>query len=139
MIFYNNQLMPTRADAILYMVSNPIPFSNYDDHEAGIYIQMHELIERAIAEGEDPIMLIEEYLETTYTGGNEVEEIAAFLFQNDKMNQALWTLQQSWDAMDDTLPENSRMYGGIDKKEAAQLYSEITLRSYLDMLISQEN
>lgn len=134
MIFYNNQLMPTREEAIVYMVRNPVPFSNYEDHEAGIYIQLHELIEQAIAEGENPVVLIEEYLETVYTGGTSVEEIAAFLFHNDKMNQALWTLQQNWDSIDDTLPENSLFYGGIDTQETMQLYSEITLRSYLNAL-----
>ncbi len=137
MIFYNNQLMPTREEAVLYMVSNPVPFKNYDDHEAGIYIQLHELIERSIAEGENPIQLIEEHLETVYTGGHDVDEIAAFLFNNDKMNQALWTLQENWDTIDETLPENSRMYGGIDKQETTQLYSEITLRSYLSILSNQ--
>lgn len=134
MIFYNNQLMPTREEAIVYMVRNPVPFSNYEDHEAGIYIQLHELIEQAIAEGENPVVLIEEYLETVYTGGTSVKEIAAFLFHNDKMNQALWTLQQNWDSIDDTLPENSLFYGGIDTQETMQLYSEITLRSYLNAL-----
>jgi hypothetical protein len=139
MIFYNNQLMPTRADAILYMVSNPVPFKNYDDHEAGIYIQLHELIERAIAEGENPILLIEEYLGIVHSGGTTIEEIAAFFFNTDKMVQALWTLQEHWDTIDETLPKDSLMYGGIDTEEATQLYSEITLRSYLDMLISQGN
>ncbi len=137
MIFYNNQLMSTREEATLFMVSNPISFSNYDDHEAGIYIQLHELVERAIAEGEDPVMLIEEYLETVYVSGHTIEEIVAFLFENDKMIQALWSLQQNWENIDETLPEDSLMYGGIDKQEAIQLYSEITLRSYLSTLSNQ--
>ncbi len=137
MIFYNNQLMPTRAEATLYMVSNAVPFSSYDDHEAGIYIQLHELIERAIEEGEDPVMLIEEYLEIIYSSGSSIDEIAAFLFYNDRMVQALWTLQQSWNEIDKTLPETSLIYGGIAKDEAIKLYSEITLRAYLDALISQ--
>ena len=134
MIFYNNQLMSSREEATLYMVSNPVPFRNYDDHEAGIYIQLHELIERAISEGENPILLIEEYLEIVYTGGTDIDEIAAFLFNTDKMNQALWTLQQHWDNIDETLPTNSLMYGGIDTQEAVQLYCEITLQSYLNIL-----
>ena len=137
MIFYNNQLMKTREEAVLYMVSNPVPFTGYDDHEAGIYIQLHQLIERAIAEGENPVMLIEEHLETVYTGGETIDEIAAFLFQTDRMHQALWSLQESWDAIDTTLPETSKMYGGISKEEATQLYAETTLRSYLHALNNQ--
>ena len=137
MIFYNNQLMKTREEAVLYMVSNPVPFEGYDDHEAGIYIQLHELIQRAIAEGENPVMLIEEYLEVIYTGGENIDEIAAFLFQTDRMHQALWSLQESWGAIDTTLPEISKMYGGISKEEATQVYAEITLRSYLTALANQ--
>ncbi|MAQ76902.1 MAG: hypothetical protein CL613_11305 [Aquimarina sp.] len=137
MIFYNNQLMKTREDAVLYMVSNPVPFEGYNDHEAGIYIQIHELIERAIAEGENPVMLIEEYLEIVYMGGEMINEMAAFLFQTDRMHQALWSLQESWDAIDTSLPEMSRMYGGLSKEEATQLYAETTLRSYLEALLHQ--
>jgi hypothetical protein len=50
---------------------------------------------------------------------------------------ALWTLQESWRNFDDTLPENTLMYGGMDKKEAIQLYAEITLRTYLEILSKQ--
>ncbi len=138
MIFYNNQLMTSRAEAILYMVYNPEEFTNYDDHESALYIQLHELIERAIAEGDDPIMLIEEYLGVVYNSGDTIDEMATFLFQSDAMHKALWTLQTNWDTMDEHLPGNSRMFWEIDKEEAVQLYAQVTLRTYLEMLACQD-
>jgi len=139
MIFFNNQLMPTAGSATLYMVSNPVAFTRYEDHEAAIFIQLHELIERALAEGEDPIVLIESYLETIYVGGRTTNEIANFLMQNDKMTLAMWTLKESWSNMDESIPGDSLMYGGMEKKEAIRLYSEITLRTYLEVLTGVES
>ncbi|WP_254884130.1 hypothetical protein [Aquimarina sp. TRL1] len=126
--------MPDKQQAILYMVSNPVPFESYDDHEAGIYIYLHELIERSMAEGESPTTLIEEYLETPYVGGHSLDEIASFLFYHDRMVSALWRLQQNWDGIDMTLPGHSLMFGAMAQKEAIQLYSEVTLRTYLEAL-----
>lgn len=137
MIFFNPQLMPTRAEATLYMVSNPKPFTRFEDHQAALYLQLHDLIERAMEEGDDPILLIEEYLGKVYTDGNIIDQIAAFLMEQDAMILALWTLQESWRNYDASLPENSLMYGGMDKKEAIQLYAEITLRTYLEVLSKQ--
>ncbi len=137
MIFFNPQLMPSRAEATLYMVSNPVPFTRFEDHEAAIYLQLHELIERSMQEGENPISLIEEYLGTVYTEGKTVDEIAAFLMQQDAMILALWTLQESWNNFDETLPETSLIHGGMEKKAAIQLYAEITLRTYLEILSRQ--
>lgn len=139
MIFYNNQLMPDNTSAILYMIINPIPFKSFDDHEAGIYIQLHDLVEQAIGNGDNPIALIEDYLDTVYLDGQSVEEIANFLFYTDKMHSALWSLKERWDQFDDTLPENPLMYGGMGKEETIQLYSEITLRTYLEALAQYTN
>ncbi|MAM22660.1 MULTISPECIES: hypothetical protein [Flavobacteriaceae] len=125
--------------ARLFMVSNPSKFERFEDHEAGIFIQLHELIEQARAVGENPIALIEEYLEVVYNEGNTTDEIASFLLKTDKMQTALWTLKESWDKMDDSLPTSSIMYGGMDKEEAVQLYSETTLRSYLEALAFFKN
>ena len=125
--------------ARLFMVSNPSKFERFEDHEAGIFIQLHELIEQAKAMGENPISLIEEYLEVVYNEGNTTDEIASFLLETDKMQTALWTLKESWDKMDDSLPTSSIMYGGMDKEEAVQLYSETTLRSYLVALALFKN
>ena len=139
MIFYNNQLMSGDIKARLFMVPNPSKFERFEDHEAGIFIQLHELIEQARAVGENPIALIEEYLEVVYNEGNTTDEIASFLLKTDKMQTALWTLKESWDKMDDSLPTSSIMYGGMDKEEAVQLYSETTLRSYLEALAFFKN
>ena len=139
MIYFNNQLMPDDNSAKLFMVTNPVPFERFEDHEAAIYIQLHDLVEQAIGKAENPIALIEDYLEITYTDGRTIEEIAAFLFHTDKLQCALWTLKESWDKFDKTLPEDSLMYGGISKDEAIQMYSEITLRSYLETLAQFKN
>ena len=140
MIYYNNQLMPNSNKATLFMVTNTKAFDSYEDHEAAIYIQLHEMVEHAFAKGDNPIALIEDYLELVYTEGKSVAEIADFLANTDKMQLALWTLKESWDKLDETAPHNSLLYGnGLDKEEAIQLYSEITLRTYLEALAQHKN
>ena len=71
--------------------------------------------------------------------GQVLKKLPAFLLETDKMQTALWTLKESWDKMDDSLPTDSLMYGGMDKEEAVQLYSETTLRSYLEALALFKN
>lgn len=140
MIYFNNQLMPNDTKAKLFMVTNTKPFDRYEDHEAALYIQLHQLVEHAFAKGENPIALIEDYLELVYTEGKSIAEIADFLVNSDKMQLALWTLKESWDALDESLPQDSLLYGSsMDKEEAIQLYSEITLRTYLEALALYKN
>ena len=140
MIYFNNQLMPNDTSAKLYMVTNTKPFERYEDHEAALYIQLHQLVEHAFAKGENPIALIEDYLELVYTEGKSIAEIADFLTNTDKMQLALWTLKESWDKLDESAPQYSLLYGnGMDKEEAIQLYSEITLRTYLEALAQHKN
>ena len=134
MIFYNNQLMKNHRQLRLYLVSNPKPFKRFEDHEAALQIQVHELIERAVKEKEDTIALIEEYLQLNYTGGNRPEDIASFLLNTDQMIHAMHTLKDNWDQLDESLPEDSLMYGGTTRDEAVQAFSEITLRNYLETL-----
>ncbi|MCS5613087.1 MAG: hypothetical protein NZ961_21865, partial [Candidatus Poribacteria bacterium] len=67
------------------MVTNTKPFERYVDHEAALYIQLYQLVEHAFAKGENPIALIEDYLELVYTEGKSVAEIADFLANTDKM------------------------------------------------------
>ena len=132
--------MPNDTSAKLYMVTNTKPFERYEDHEAALYIQLHQLVEHAFAKGDNPIALIEDYLELVYTEGKTVAEIADFLAQTDKMQLALWTLKESWDKLDESTPQDSLLYGnGMDKEEAIQLYSEITLRTYLEALAQHQN
>ncbi|WP_027395058.1 hypothetical protein [Aquimarina latercula] len=134
MIFLNNQLMPSNESATLFMVSNPIPFENFEDHQTGIFIRLHNLIAWSMAEGDDPIPLIEEYLETVYSDSNTVDEIANFLMYHDKMQSAMWTLKENWSNLDDTVPDDSLMYGGMEKEDAVQMYADTTLRRYLEVL-----
>ena len=138
MIIYNNQLMTSSVQATLFMVSNPVPFTRFEDHEAAIFIQMHTLVEQSFAEGQNPVELIESYLETTYTGGHNVDEIASYLLQHDKMQSALWTLKENWDNLDQSVPGDSLMYGGMEKDDAIQHYTEITLLTYLEALFGFE-
>lgn len=139
MIFYNSQLMQNESEAMLYMVSNPVPFIRFEDHQSAIYIHLHQMIEHAINAGENPITLIEDYLNITYNSGESIDEIASFLFQTDKMVSAMWTLKESWDMIDESLPQDSLMYGGIGRERVLELYSEITLRSYLETLSEDRN
>jgi hypothetical protein len=134
MIFYNNQLMKNHMQLRLYLVSNPTPFKRFEDHEAALQIQLHELVEKAIKDKEDPVALMEEYLQTNYNGGDTVEDIANYLANTPQMVHALHSLKDNWDQMDETLPEDSLMYGGTTRDEAVQAFSEITLRNYLEAL-----
>ena len=134
MIFYNNQLMKNHMQLRLYLVNNPTPFKRFEDHEAALQIQLHELVEKAIKDKEDPVALMEEYLQTNYNGGDTVEDMANYLVNTPQMVHALHTLKDNWDQMDETLPEDSLMYGGTTKDEAVQAFSEITLRNYLEAL-----
>lgn len=139
MIFFNNQLMPSEDSAALFMVSNPIPFENFEDHQAGIFIRLHHLIAWSMEEGDDPVALMEEYLETVYSDSRSVEEIANFLLYHDKMQSALWTLKENWSSLDNTVPDDSLMYGGMEKEDAVQMYVDTNLRRYLEVLSNFES
>lgn len=140
MIYFNNQLMPNDRSAKLYMVTNTKPFSRYEDHQAAIYIHMYELVEQAYGNAEDPIALIENYLELVYTEGKSIAEIANFLIQTDKMQLALWTLKERWDKLDESVPQDALLYGsGLGKQDAIALYSEMTLRTYLEALSQHDH
>ena len=139
MIYYNNQLMKSGNQLKLFLVSNPIPFERYEDHEAAIYIQLHELIEDAVKDKEDPVALMEDYLGTTYNLGGSEDEIASFLFHTGEMRAALNVLKENWDALDESIPHDSLMYGGVSKDEATEIYSELSLRSYLEALVALLN
>lgn len=140
MIYVNNQLMPDDNSIKLFTATNSTSFERFEDHEAAIYFQIDALIEEAMGNGENPIALIENYLEITYTDGRTIEEIAAFLCHTDKMQCALWTLKERWGKFDKNLPEDSLMHGGgISKDEAIQIYSETTLRTYLEALAQFKN
>lgn len=135
MIFYHNQLMKNENQLWLYLVSNPVPFERFEDHEAGLQIQLYELIERAVENGEDPVMLIEEILGITFWGGETTEEIGHFLVNTEHLYHAMHQLRENWNEMDDTLPEESLEYSsGTTKEQATQLFTEINLRTYLEAL-----
>lgn len=134
MIFYNNQLMKNQQQLRLYLVSNPVPFKRFEDHEAALQIQLHELVQRAFEQKEDPVALIEEYLQVSYNGGDRAEDIANFLVNTPQVVHAMHTLKDNWDQMDESLPEDSLMFGATTRDEAVQAFSEITLRNYLETL-----
>jgi len=136
MICYNNQLMKSTRQLQLFLVSNPKPFDNYEDHEAAIYLHLLALIEDAIKEKEDPIALIEVSLGVTYPSGDTADEIAAFLWQAGEMLTAKHLLRDHWHAYDPSLPANSLMQGGPSRSEAVAVFGQMTLRTYLEALVS---
>lgn len=135
MIFYHPRLMATEQQMSLFMVSNPTPFSRCEDHLAAIEINLHELVERAIEQKENPIHLIEGSLGMSYIGGPNVEDIAQFLLQTDHMQHALYELRDSWNFIAEHPVENSLRHAGVSQKEALAHYSEVTLRTFLTALI----
>ena len=140
MIYYNNQLMPDMQSARLFMVSNSKEFTRFEDHQAGVCMYLHELVENAKQSQENPITLIENYLGVVYTEGNSVAEIADFLYEHDVMQLALWSLKERWDVLDMSLPEDSLLHGGgLTRREQLETYTQTTLRSYLETLASYDN
>ena len=134
MIYYHSHLMPDSNSAILFMTTNATPFTRFEDHQAGIYIQLHTLVELSKESGENPIGLIEDYLEITYTDGSSVEEIANFLAYTDRMQNALWSLEERWKDKTDIKTKTSLLQQGISKEKAIELYPQITLREFLEAL-----
>ncbi len=118
----------------LFLVDNPVPFSRYEDHQAALHIQLYRLVEEAVWEGEKPTALIEDYLGVTYHSGETISEVANYILHTDQMQFALHLLRDNWQALDDNLPEDSKMYGGVSKAVARQIFSEIDLRTYLEAL-----
>ena len=135
MIFYSNQLMKNRHELMLYLVSNPSPFERFEDHQAALQIRLGELIEDAIEEKEDPVALIQQYLQTDYNGGSGKEDIANFLINSHQMIYAMHNLKDSWADLDGSMTADSLVYGNATTREqAVETFSEITLRSYLEAL-----
>jgi hypothetical protein len=136
MIYYNSELMPDNNSAILFMTTNAHPFTRFEDHEAGIHVQLHTLVELSKESGENPIGLIEDYLGITYTDGTDIEEIANFLIYTDRMQNALWSLEERWKDKTDIKTEASLLQQGMSDEKARELYTQITLRVYLEALYS---
>lgn len=135
MIFYDSQLMKNENQLMLYLVSNPVPFKRFEDHEAALQIQLYELIEKAIEDQEDPILLIEELLGIPYFGGEEAEEIGHYMVHTEYMRHAMHQLRENWNNKDETIPEESLDYfSGTTKEQATQLFTEMTFRTYLEAL-----
>lgn len=127
--------MKTEAQLRVYLVANPVPFKRYEDHEAALQIQLYDLIERAIEEKENPVALIEDNLGITYTGSDNIDDIASFLLATDQMSYAMNDLKDNWYHLDESQAADSLLYNaGIDRADAVRIFSEITLRNYLENL-----
>lgn len=134
MIFCNPTLMPTPETALLFMVHNPVPLQNYEDHQAALCIQLHELVIRSRAEGENPIALVEDYLGVYYNEGATPEEITSFLINQDVMIRAFSILRSNWKSFNPNVKSESITERGLSKEEYMERYAEITLRTYLETL-----
>ena len=139
MIFFNPQLMHSEQELQLYLVSNPSAFERFEDHEAALQIQLHDLVAHAMEEGENLVALIEDYLNIGYTGGSALEDVAYFIEATDKMQFAMHALKEHWDTMDSSLPEESVRFSSTTRKQATAIFSEISLRSYLEALSNVTN
>ena len=135
MIFYNQQLMKDSSELALFVVSNPDKFDRFEDHRAAIELRVDELVEQAIVAGEDPIQLIEAYLNVTYLAGPSPAEIADFIIQSEAMMKAINTLHINWSTFDETKPESTlRLISTTTQAESVETYSEMTLRGFLEAL-----
>lgn len=139
MIFYNPQLITDTDSATLFCVQNPTTLSQYDDHYSGIYLHLFNLIENALKEKENVVGLIEDYLEIPYSGSSNPQDLTAFIFYSDRMNNALALLRGRWSEYDPSLEDDSiTMASNVTKQEAIQRYSYASLRGYLEALITIE-
>ncbi|WP_299212576.1 hypothetical protein [uncultured Dokdonia sp.] len=139
MIFYNPQLITDTDSATLFCIQNATAFDQYEDHYSGIYLHLFNLIENALKEKENVVGLIEDYLETPYSGGENSEELTSFIFYSDRMNNALATLRTRWSGYDPLVAQDTLTTASdISKQEAIQGYSHTTLRSYLEALTTIE-
>lgn len=134
MLFYNPQLMPNEQSARLFMVSSTQTVDDYQSHEAHLQLRVQQLITEARNSGEDPVMLIEEYLACDYPDTIENSSLAAYILQHDRMQSALWTLQELWGFYDPELPSDSLYFKGMDTQEALETYAQVDLRSFLEAL-----
>lgn len=135
MIFYNNQLMKDEQQLRLFMVRNAASFACFEDHKAALEMQLYQLIENAIKEKENPIVLIEQYLQMSYHGSENIEDVVNFLIDTHYFTHSMYQLEDNWAAYDPTIPnETSILFGGVSKETAVTLFAERTLRSYLETL-----
>ena len=134
MIYYQSQLMHDATELQLYLVSNPVAFTRYEDHEAALQLRLYDLLETALNENENPVALIEDALGLTYTGGPDIDSLAQFLMQTPHVLQAHARLYDHWQAMDPELPEVSLRHATTTRAQATETFAQLTLRSYLETL-----
>lgn len=139
MIYHHNQLMKDEVEATLFAVTNPVPFTSYEDHETAIYLRLYELVEDAEAAGEHPLHLIEGMLEEPLPCGEDISQLADVLYHSGPMSRALGVLQEHWAHLDPEAGTASRRYRGASQTLTEQVYAETTLRSYLETLATRFN
>lgn len=124
----------------LFVVSNPVPFSRFQDHESAIIMQLHELVEQAIADNENPVALIEDYLGVSYNAGNTIEEITNYIASTGQMAVMFQKLKDNWHHLDVSVPADSLFYStGISRADVIETFAETNLRNYLEALASAYN
>ena len=127
--------MKTERELELYLVSNPAPFTRFDDHEAALEIQVFNLVQNCLDQQDDPVMLIEQILGIEFQGDNTLEGIAYFIIRSDQMRTAMFRLSENWDAYDPSVPEMSmKTVAGTTRQQALEVYQNLTLASYLEAL-----
>ncbi len=128
--------MKSERQMRLFMVNHPKPFERYEDHAEALHIQLWEMIEKSKNEGDNPLGLIETYLDIHHRYGQTPEELARIIMFSPQMQHALHQLQDNWSQFDKHLPEDSLMYGGVSKETARYVFTEISLHTYLEALSS---
>jgi hypothetical protein len=140
MIFFNSQLMRTKSQLRVFLVTNPRPFERFEDHEAAIQINLYELVQQAFENKENPVGLIEDTLKVTYNSGNSIDEIVGYLINTDQMLNAMFTLRDHWIEFDPGIDGDSLLYGyGITRTDAVESFSHNTFRNFLEALTSMYN
>ncbi|MGB3463953.1 MAG: hypothetical protein WBA74_01730 [Cyclobacteriaceae bacterium] len=135
MKLFNSQLMQDELEATLFMCG--VNYSDFESHADGIEANIEGLINKAIAEREDPNLLIEGYLQISNDSGRSVEDFKTLIMKSPQMEVALTQLSQNWDAYDPALPDEgiTELYGStVSAEEASEIYLRTSLRSYLENL-----
>ena len=131
MIFYHQSLMPTDAETTLFSVLTSRVFAEFEDHQTAINSRITSLVEQAQKQGENPQMLIEDYLSKDCEHCCSASEIAWFLSTSDPMQYCFNKLAENWNGYEPFLAQREKADSQL-QQQALQIYMQTDLRAYLE-------
>lgn len=134
MIFYRKKLMPTEAEITLFSVMTSKALAEFSDHKSAIIARLKALIQEAKQSGENPQMLIEDYLMADCEHCCSAEDISWFLGESNPMQFAFNLLAENWNSFDFFTNQMQEDKNSSATQQALQIYLQTDLRTYLEAL-----